>query len=172
LRLRNAFNKAFEAKGVKGPVVASVTKSTTDNQNIVLTTTDAYTSDYLIANQAIWETLVPFELAQKDTPWYKVVIHGVPTADFNNSDGMTMIIDEIKTFNKGLNPIGTPYWLSSAEKRSTQRAGSVAVALPLKKKRIKLSVNGFISLASVYESKSFIRLQLAHSAKSVKATAT
>ena len=41
---------------------------------------------------------------------------------------MDIIIDEIKTFNKGLTPIGKPYWLSSAERRQTQRAGSVAIA--------------------------------------------
>ena len=41
---------------------------------------------------------------------------------------MALILDEIKTFNKGLNPIGTPYWLTSSDKRSIQRAGSVAIA--------------------------------------------
>ena len=38
------------------------------------------------------------------------------------------MVEEIVTFNKGLSPIGTPYWLTSAGKRSTQRAGSIAVA--------------------------------------------
>ena len=41
---------------------------------------------------------------------------------------MELVIDEIKTFNKGLTPIGTPYWLLSPEKRANQRAGSVVVA--------------------------------------------
>ena len=41
-----------------------------------------------------------------------------------------MIIDEIRTFNKNLdlNPIGTPYQITSSERRPFQRAGSVAVA--------------------------------------------
>jgi hypothetical protein len=39
-----------------------------------------------------------------------------------------MIVDEIKTFNEGFNPIGKPYWMSSATKRDAQRSGSVAIA--------------------------------------------
>ena len=60
---------------------------------------------------------MPFKLAQKDEPWHKIALHGIPIADFNNAKEMTLIIDEIKTFNKGLLLIGTPYWLTSAEKR-------------------------------------------------------
>ena len=41
---------------------------------------------------------------------------------------MELVIDEIKTFNKGLTPIGTPYWLTSQEKRANQRAGSIVVS--------------------------------------------
>ena len=126
LTLRNAFNKAFVNKGVVGPVVATVSK--TLGQNIVVSTTSQFSADYLLENQSIWEHLVPFKLAQKDEPWHKVVLHGIPTADFNNAEGMALIIDEIKTFNKGLLPIGTPYWLTSAEKRLHQLAGSVVVA--------------------------------------------
>ena len=43
---------------------------------------------------------------------------------------MGLIIDEIKTFNKGLTPIGTPYWLTSAINRQSQRHGSIVVAFP------------------------------------------
>jgi hypothetical protein len=41
---------------------------------------------------------------------------------------MALVIEEIKTFNQGLTPIGTPYWLTSADKRLNQRAGSIVVA--------------------------------------------
>ena len=41
---------------------------------------------------------------------------------------MELVIDEVRTFNKGLTLIGTPYWLSSPEKRANQRAGLVVVA--------------------------------------------
>ena len=43
---------------------------------------------------------------------------------------MALIIKEIKTFNKGLTLIGTPYWLTSALNRKNQLAGSIAVSFP------------------------------------------
>jgi len=126
LAVRNAFNKAFLDKGVTEPVVATVSKSL--GQNIVVSTTSQFSADFLLEKQSIWEHILPFKAAQKDEPWHKVVVHGIPTADFNTPDGMALIIDEIKTFNKGLTPIGTPYWLTPAEKRLHQRAGSVVIA--------------------------------------------
>ena len=126
LLLRNAFNKAFSDKGIKGPVVASIAKST--NQNLVVTTTDAFSAAFLLEKRALWEHVTQFASAQKDEPWHKVVLHGIPTADFNTPQGMALIKDEIVTFNKGLTPIGQPYWLMPSDRRETQRAGSVAVA--------------------------------------------
>ena len=58
------------------------------------------------------------------------MVHGIPIYDFNTEQGMALIVEEIKTFNKGLTPIGTPYWLTSASNRQTQLAGSVCVSFP------------------------------------------
>jgi hypothetical protein len=44
---------------------------------------------------------------------------------------MELVIDEVKTFNKGLNPIGTPYWLSSPENRATYRGRSVVITFTI-----------------------------------------
>ena len=41
---------------------------------------------------------------------------------------MSLVVEEIQTFNKGLTPIRTPYWLTSPDKRQNQRAGLVVVA--------------------------------------------
>ncbi|KXL50198.1 MAG: hypothetical protein FE78DRAFT_85333 [Acidomyces sp. 'richmondensis'] len=46
---------------------------------------------------------------------------------------MDLIVDEIKTFNQGLEPVGVPYWLTSKERRQTQRAGTVIVAFKSEK---------------------------------------
>jgi hypothetical protein len=107
LAIRNAFNKAFADKGIEAPVVASVSRSL--SQNIVVTTTSAFSADFLLEKQSIWEQVIAFKAAQKDEAWHKVAIHGIPTADFNTPEGMALVIEEIVTFNKGLNPIGTPY---------------------------------------------------------------
>lgn len=126
LALRNAFNQAFANKGVKGPVVNTVTK--TLSQNLVVSTTSQFSADFLLEKESIWKHLIPFQSAKKDETWHKVVLHGIPTADFNVPHGMELVIEEIKTFNKGLTPVGTPYWLTTPDKRANQRAGSVVVA--------------------------------------------
>ena len=45
---------------------------------------------------------------------------------------MELVIEEIRTFNKGLTPIGTPYWATNSTKRNSgeQIAGSIVVAFP------------------------------------------
>jgi hypothetical protein len=124
--VRNAFNAAFSNKGVKGPVVATVTKSL--GQNIVVTTTSAFSAEFLLENRSIWEQVIPFQSIQRDQPWYKVVLHGIPIRDFDNAQGMALVHEEIKTFNKGFNPVGTSYWLTAPENRKNQLGGSVVVA--------------------------------------------
>ena len=125
--LRNKLNTAFLEKGIKEPVIASI--STSLNKNIVLTTTPQFNAEFLLEKKAIWSSLISYNEAQKDTSWYKVICHGIPLADFAFAD-LEVINDEIKTFNKGYKPIGTPHWLTSREKREglNQRAGSIVIA--------------------------------------------
>jgi hypothetical protein len=54
---------------------------------------------------------------------------------------MSLIVDEIKTFNKGLTPIGSPYWLTSAENRQIQLHGSIAVSFPTEEQAEKAIKN-------------------------------
>ena len=126
IQLRNAFNKAFEDKGIVGPVVATVSRSIL--RNIVVTTTPSYSASFLLEKKAIWEHITPFKSAQLDTPWYKVILHGIPIREFDTTTGMRQVVDEIKTFNKGYAPVGTPYWLTNASRRQYQQAGSVIIA--------------------------------------------
>ena len=107
LAIRNTFNNAFKAKGVLNPVVATISRSITGN--IVVTTTPTFDADFLLSKKSIWDGIIPFKKAQKPQEWFKVVVHGIPTSDFNNSEGMRLIVDEIKTFNKNLSLIGLLY---------------------------------------------------------------
>jgi hypothetical protein len=106
-------------------------------QNIVITTTPTFTSSFLIKKKDIWSGIIPYASIQKDESWYKVILHGIPTADFNTPEGMQLVLDEIRTFNKGYQPIGTPYWLSSEANRRTKLAGSVVVAFTTEKEAIR-----------------------------------
>jgi hypothetical protein len=125
LALRNAFNLAFANKGVNGPVVASVTSS--KRENIVLTTTPAFTAKYLLEKVDIWQHITRFKEALPIQPWFKVAIHNVPTS-FHTNESLSILKEEIPTFNKGLEIVGNPYWLTREEKRRDQRTGSVCIA--------------------------------------------
>src|ERR1700733_4858862 len=126
LATRNAINTAFTNKGIKDLVVATVAK--TLGNNLVVTTTSLFSASFMLEKQSIWQHTISFKSAQTDEPWHKVVLNGIPITDFDTPNGMELIISEITTFNKGFTPIGTPYWLTSAEKRQYQQAGSVVVA--------------------------------------------
>jgi hypothetical protein len=100
-------------------------------QNLVITTTSQFSGQYLLDNKPIWDSLIAYKSAQLDEPWHKVVVYGVPLEAFEaTSTGMELVKEEIRTFNKGLNPIGTPYWLTPANKRPNQLAGALVVAFP------------------------------------------
>ncbi|KIN00069.1 hypothetical protein OIDMADRAFT_146484 [Oidiodendron maius Zn] len=80
--------KAISDKGIREPVVAAVSK--TLGQNLVVTTTGALCANFLLEKQDMWQHLVPVKTAQKDEPWHKVSLHGVPIADLNTSEGMAL----------------------------------------------------------------------------------
>lgn len=126
LAFRDRMNLAFKNRGVQGPVVALVSKTRKDN--IAVVTTPTYTAEYLIQNRDIWRNAVPHVEVLKDEPWYKVMIHGIPTIDFPDSSDLSEIKDEIETFNQGLRVVGQPYWITSEERRQDQLAGSIVVA--------------------------------------------
>jgi hypothetical protein len=74
LATRNALNKAFSDKGIREPVVAAVSKAL--GQKLVVITTSAFSANFLLEKQDVWQHLVPFKAAQKDDPWHKVALHG------------------------------------------------------------------------------------------------
>ena len=125
LALRNAFNLAFANKGVNGPVIASVTSS--KRKNIVLTTTPAFTAKYLLEKVDIWQHITQFKEALPIQPWFKVAIHNVPTS-FHTDESLSILKEEIPTFNNGLEIVGHPYWLTKEEKRQDQVTGTVCIA--------------------------------------------
>ena len=65
---------------------------------------------------------------QKDIVQYKVALYRILIAPFNNPEGMDLLINEIKIFNKGLNPISKLYQLTLADKRQIQLAGFIIIA--------------------------------------------
>jgi hypothetical protein len=138
IRTRDLINKAFQANGIQKLVVSIALLSI--KGNIVIVTTPDFNSDFLLENLAIIKGVLPLTIGlQKGEPWYKVIIHGLPIKDFNTIDGMDLVLSEIKTFNKGLEPVGKPYWLIPKERQSSDlvRTGSVVVSFPTEAQAIK-----------------------------------
>ena len=101
---RNLLNSAFRAKGIKGLVISMVSLSL--KGNIIVNTTPEFNSDFLVQNEATIKGVLPLVTSiQKGEPWYKVIIHGLPIREFDTDEGMDLVLEEIKTFNKGLEPI-------------------------------------------------------------------
>ena len=108
---RNRINTAFKERGFSDLVVSLASLSL--RGNIVLTTTATFNIDFLIQNEAIIKGVLPLVYSlKKGESWYKVVIHSIPITDFSTEEGflnLKLISEEIKTFNKGLTPIGKSY---------------------------------------------------------------
>src|SRR5271155_3670003 len=104
--------------------------------NIVLTTTEKFDAEFLKKNEAIWKPALQFTRAMRDTTWHKVVIHGIPTAIFNDGKGMSLLEEEIKVYN-GLSLISKPKWLSSSENRAKNRFASAIIAFETEKEAEK-----------------------------------
>src|SRR6201996_1953678 len=129
LELRTNINAQLNAdRHALSPVISTISKSM--SKNLIITTTDDYSADLLIQNIDILAQHLKFKEAKRDTQFFKIVCHGV-SLQFDRPDMPELIKNEITTFNKHLNLtiVGTPYWLTSEEKRrSGQRAGSLVIA--------------------------------------------
>lgn len=146
MEVRDKINKALELKGIKKPMVATVQKSTS-GASIVITTTQDYTSKDLLQHQDVWSSLFAIKHIKKDEKWFKVIVHGIETDTFAGPNGMTLLQEEIETFNKGLALVTLPHWLSKPENRLGKKHSSVVIAfatqeLATKAERSKLIIAG------------------------------
>ena len=130
IELREKINQEFKRKlSIDKSVVAAITKSQR-NENVVLTTTEHFSADYLSSNQTIWQSFFEFSKSYKDKTWHKVIVHEIPTDIFNRDDEMIMLHDEIITFNH-FQPLAIN-WLSTKENRDTKKHASIIISLESK----------------------------------------
>jgi hypothetical protein len=129
--IRNLINTAFQKSGIQGLVVSTVSLS--QKGNIVVNTTPEFNADFLIQNEVVIKGVLPSVTSlKKGEPWYKVAIYGLPLRDFGTENGMDLVVEEIQTFNKGLTPVGRPYWITPRDTRESGLAltGTIVVAFP------------------------------------------
>src|SRR5699024_7726344 len=128
--LRELLNKEFKNQlKVQNAVIAMITKSQR-NQNVVLTTTEHFSADFLQKNQSIWQKHFKFSSTYEDKMWHKVIVHGVPTDIFNFDEGLKLFEDELKTFNSiSSSSILSINWLSTEANRNAKMHASVVISL-------------------------------------------
>ena len=149
IQIRNLLNNAFKSKGIQELVISTVSLSF--RGNIVVNTTPEFNAEFLFQNEAIIKGVLPLVTSlKKGEPWHKVVIHGIPIREFNTEDGMDLVVEEIRTFNKGLTPIGRPYWATPKEKRDSGlvSTGTIIVAFPTEEQATK-AINNRLYIAGI-----------------------
>lgn len=136
LNLRRQLNEEFKLKlQTEKPVIAAITKSQ-KNENVVLTTTESFSADYLSKNQSVWAKFFVFSSTYKDKEWHKIIVHGIPTESFNFDNGIQLLKEEIECFNE-IKPIAVN-WLSSKENRDSKFHASAVLSFDSKELVTKL----------------------------------
>ena len=156
--IRDQINAKLQTKmdiSTTTPIVAAITKSYY-NQNTIITTTSQFEASVLAENEEIFEKFFDFQRSQLDSKWHKIIIHGVPIADFDSEQGMQLLKQEIELFNPGLQLIAPPRWISSNEKRQGKLHSSVTAAFDTefarnKALRNKLFIAGNIMRTAAFE---------------------
>ena len=90
-----------------------------------------FSADFLLQKKIIWEDIFSnkAQKIEKDTYWSKIVVHGIPTAPFSMNEGLSLLKEEIETYNPGLKLLKKPIWLSSLEKRQANSHASILIAV-------------------------------------------
>ena len=123
LLVRNKINQAFQKAGIAGPVIQQV--ATSKRNNLILTTTEGYSGEFLLKQVNTWQNQLPIKKAQPLESWTKLVVHGVPTT-FDGAENLQLLHTEIPTYNKNQTIVGNPYWLSRSWK--DKQTSSIVIA--------------------------------------------
>ena len=90
-----------------------------------------FSADFLLQKKTVWENIFSniTHKIEKDTHWSKIVIYEVPIKSFSMDEGLSLLKEEIETFNPGLKLLKKPIWLSSQDKRQANRHASILIAV-------------------------------------------
>ena len=71
-----------------------------------------FSADFLLEKKTVWEHIF-FNIAQKiekDTHWSKIVVHGISIEPFSMDEGLSLLKEEIETYNPCLKLLKKPIW--------------------------------------------------------------
>jgi len=57
------------------------------------------------------------------------VVHGVPIEPFSMDEGLSLLKEEIETYNPELKLLKKPIWLSSQDRRQVNKHASILIAV-------------------------------------------
>ena len=69
-----------------------------------------YNADFLLEKQQVWVEIFSQNLnsIEKGFKWHKVVVYEIPIIPFSISDGLSILKNEIETFNLNLKFLRNP----------------------------------------------------------------
>ncbi|TVY12556.1 hypothetical protein LARI1_G009473 [Lachnellula arida] len=150
------------------PIVQSTSISLAGN--LVLTTSEDFKAQDLLNNEPVLRELIGYQTAKVDSSWHNVVVHGIPLQDVRGEEGLRMIEEDIKTFNKSLNLelAGGVHWLSSKEKRLNPETfkGSIVVHLKTEEQAKRAIRHGLTLLGIRAKVEAILSAPITHQCKS------
>ena len=90
-----------------------------------------FLADFLLQKKTVWENIFSntAQKIKKDTHWSKIVIYEVSIESFSMDEGLSLLKEEIETYNPELKLLKKPIWLSSQEKRQANSHASILIAV-------------------------------------------
>ena len=113
---RDTINNALKEAKIDNVLITTVTAFRIE-VSIIVTTAEENTAEDLLQHKAIWELKLDLTQVRKNKKWYKIVLYELPTAIFNNKEGLKLLHTEVKVFNKELKLVTESVWLSTEENR-------------------------------------------------------
>lgn len=153
MKMRNSVNDAL--KNAKIDLLVATVAKTQRGNNIVVTVSEKYTAEALLAQKAIWEHVFDAKTIKKDVKWHKIAIHGLETEIFNTETGMEQLKSELELFNPGVKLITTPMWMSTRENRSMKRHASAILAFGSEKEATKQLSKRLLAAGSTYRTSDY-----------------
>jgi len=147
LIMRNTINNALtKANAPKHVLILSVTYNS--QGNMILTTKEGCVAEEILAykfsvDQAIGTLDAEVTSIRKDTKWAKVIVHGISTVTYKDSQqGMADLKHEIETFNSLATLVTAPRWLASSQSREGKAYSSVVISVATREEASTLMKKG------------------------------
>lgn len=134
-KARDRINEIFTRKGHRDFLAVSASRSA--KGNLVLYFKDRKSKEVASKNLNTIQEVLPVLTILDSTSWFKAVVHGVSTKEFNTPTGIQEVRKEIEHFNQGFKLQTDPIWLTSRERRDTANGAAILVAFETEEMAIR-----------------------------------